>query len=243
MLEYRKLYIDSRFRTSDSVSSSNFKIELPVTLNLPEGCDYHLCDIAIPYTWTSVEDEYNDKLYLVLTGQSPTFPYPKTFTYSKINLDRGNYAAATFATALQAKLGAGIFTVTADTNNNDLTISMISNPVYIGFHFLTDKELADKRFYFSTLAAGISSIIDITGFQYDVNNLQSANYIIKNVTSNKLENTPANPFVVRFLEFHHTRNIYITSPNFGVFDSLAVKGMNLTSMIKKRCLLMSHLAT
>ena len=36
-LKYKKIYIDSKFRSSDSVSSSDFKIELPETMTFQEN--------------------------------------------------------------------------------------------------------------------------------------------------------------------------------------------------------------
>ena len=35
-LQYKKIYIDSKYRTSDSNSSSDFKYELPETLTFSE---------------------------------------------------------------------------------------------------------------------------------------------------------------------------------------------------------------
>ena len=66
MLEYRKIFVDSRFRTSDSVSSSNFRVELPVTFVTPENSIYYVTDVCIPNTWSTVEDNYNDALYLAI---------------------------------------------------------------------------------------------------------------------------------------------------------------------------------
>ena len=36
MLPVKKIYIDSRFKSSDSASDSDFKIDLPETVNMPE---------------------------------------------------------------------------------------------------------------------------------------------------------------------------------------------------------------
>ena len=36
MLPIKKIYIDTRFMSSDSESSSNFKVDLPTTVTLPE---------------------------------------------------------------------------------------------------------------------------------------------------------------------------------------------------------------
>ena len=37
VIPFRKIYIDSRFCTKDSVSSSNVKVELPITAQMPDN--------------------------------------------------------------------------------------------------------------------------------------------------------------------------------------------------------------
>ena len=51
MLPIKKLYIDSRNRTADSVSSSNFKIELDRTIQLPDNTVFFVTDICIPHVF------------------------------------------------------------------------------------------------------------------------------------------------------------------------------------------------
>ena len=61
-LQYKKIYIDSKFRTSDSKSSSNFKRELPETLPFHENTVFYLDDICIPHSWDTVIDNINNKV-------------------------------------------------------------------------------------------------------------------------------------------------------------------------------------
>ena len=63
-LPVKKIYIDIKFKRHDSVSSSNFKIELPYTLKLPDNAIFHVDDVCIPHDWCTVEASVNDKLYL-----------------------------------------------------------------------------------------------------------------------------------------------------------------------------------
>mgnify|MGYP003337679305 CR=1 FL=1 len=49
MLPIKKIYIDSRDRTSDSVSGSNFKIELPYVLQMPENTVFFITDVCLPH--------------------------------------------------------------------------------------------------------------------------------------------------------------------------------------------------
>ncbi len=55
MLPIKKLYIDTRFKAPDSVSDSDFYIDLPQTLTMPEGTGFYLDDISIPVSWHPIE--------------------------------------------------------------------------------------------------------------------------------------------------------------------------------------------
>ena len=48
MLPIKKIYIDSRHRTADSISASNFRYELPSSLQMPDNTVFYICDICIP---------------------------------------------------------------------------------------------------------------------------------------------------------------------------------------------------
>ena len=49
MLPLKKIYIDSRDRTVDSKSASNFKIELPNTVQMPENTVFFVTDVCVPH--------------------------------------------------------------------------------------------------------------------------------------------------------------------------------------------------
>ena len=63
MLPIKKLYIDSRFKSSDSVSDSNFKIDLPQNLLMPAGTGFYIDDICIPVSWYVIDEGRNNHLY------------------------------------------------------------------------------------------------------------------------------------------------------------------------------------
>ena len=52
----KKLYIDTKHRTEDSNSSSDFKITFKETINCPENCRFAICDIAIPHSWRAINN-------------------------------------------------------------------------------------------------------------------------------------------------------------------------------------------
>ena len=66
MLPIKKLYIDSRNKTVDSVSDSNFKFELPQSIHMPHGASFIITDVCIPNVWRTIEKGVNDKIYISL---------------------------------------------------------------------------------------------------------------------------------------------------------------------------------
>ena len=64
MLPIKKIYIDSRHKSNDSVSNTDFKIDLPVNISLPEKTALYISDIAIPVSWYVIENGRHNKLYL-----------------------------------------------------------------------------------------------------------------------------------------------------------------------------------
>jgi hypothetical protein len=67
-LEVKIIYVDSRYRTVDSVSDSDFRIELGRNIFLPERCVYHLENCVIPHSWYNIEVGVNDSMYYTING-------------------------------------------------------------------------------------------------------------------------------------------------------------------------------
>ncbi len=71
-LPIRKIYIDTRFKTKDSISDSEFKYELNQSISLPDNCVCFVDDVIIPNSWYTI-DENNNKLYVrLLDGVTTT---------------------------------------------------------------------------------------------------------------------------------------------------------------------------
>ena len=129
-LPLKKIYIDTRYRTSDSISTSSFKIELPFTVELPDPCSFSLTDISVEHSWYSVEQDINDKMYLQLTNLVGN-------QYKSITLPAKNYTGDTLTTALSTLLNTlGDFIVSYDPNTNTMTIKTI----IAQFRILTDED-------------------------------------------------------------------------------------------------------
>jgi hypothetical protein len=128
-LKIKKAYIDSRYRTNDSTSDTDFKFELKRSIDLPDNCVCYIDDIQIPHTWHSVEP-YNNKLFLEVGGSNIVI----------ISLTPQNHTGITLASDLQAKLQDHFpdrgFTVTHNTNKGTLSINSNGQ-----FRFVSDREL------------------------------------------------------------------------------------------------------
>ena len=72
-LPIKKLFIDSRQRTSDSVSTGDFKVDLPESITLPENTVFFVDDVSIAHAWRTTETGFNDKLYVRMRLTLETF--------------------------------------------------------------------------------------------------------------------------------------------------------------------------
>ena len=224
MLPLKKIYIDSRDRTPDSVSSSNFKITLPYTVHMLENTIFFITDVCIPNVWKTIETDFNDRLYLFYRTPSGSTTVQLTIPreiYTVVQLSSGNYTLATLATEIQTKLINALdatarsftsFVVSADALNTTLTISMTGSSNQVYFKLFTDVEV-------------IASPQSWSGI--DPGNLKSANDIITLVKPMSFNTTMKNGFI----NLNHINNVYITSPNLGSFDTLSTFSNNIIKKV------------
>ena len=63
MLGVKKVYSDTRYKTYDSVSGSDFYVELPRSINIPDKCICDVDDLVLPVSWTMI-DSRNNYVYI-----------------------------------------------------------------------------------------------------------------------------------------------------------------------------------
>ena len=63
-LPLKKLYIDTRFMTDDSKSTSNFKGQLANTLYFPNNTTFVIDDISIEHSWATIERDSAEHVHL-----------------------------------------------------------------------------------------------------------------------------------------------------------------------------------
>jgi hypothetical protein len=227
LLPVKKIYVDSKFRTPDSESGSNFKFNLPFSITLPRECIFMMDDICIPHSWFSVEPGFNDSLYM-------WFDFGSGVSDSHIfTIPQGNYNPAIFAAALQlilntAFLGAGfpLFTVSLDAamGNLSITFSLPAHP-NTKIRILTDDELSTR----------FNNKFDA---RYDIQNPASINDILGNYGTSTVQISTDHTtlegnttYTSGFLTFSPIDTLYISSPNLGTFTTLSPTGSQ--NVIKK----------
>ena len=133
MLPVKKIYIDTKKKTSDSVSNSNFKYEIPETIALPHNTVFFIDDICIPHTWYTIETNVNDRVYIQFADRTLSSSSPAGIC-KIVQLDAGNYNLQTLATEITHKANTAFapattpFYVTPNQNSNTL---FLSGPYYI----------------------------------------------------------------------------------------------------------------
>jgi hypothetical protein len=206
MLPIKKIYVDSKYKTRDSISNANFKILLPTTMYMPDNTVFYIDDVAIPHSWHTVED-FNSKLYLNIIVSA------NGRDQHILELTKQVYNGLTLANEISNKITAIGYDPTVLYNSSTQTISI--SILDYNFQLLTDDEL---------------QTVTWTGATYDTNNLKSANGLIKNTGITSQMYSAENP-MIKYIDLQPIRNIYIKSANLGNFNTLGPKGES--DIIKK----------
>ena len=221
MLPVKKIYVDSKYKTTDSVSDSNFKFQLPQTCYMPDDTKFFISDVCIPHTFNTIND-FNSKLYLRIVyfnGSNAGDRYDYI-----LDLNQKSYIGTTFATMLKSKIQEKLPNITTiqctfNSTTNKLSITINAD---IEFQFLTDKELIQDTIGANNFAWN--------GDAYDKNDLKSANNIISNTQNSNIAHDNTHP-LNNHLNLQPIRNLYLHSPNLGSFQTLGARGEQ--TIIKK----------
>jgi hypothetical protein len=143
-LPIKKLYIDSRHRTPDSVSTSNFKIQLPQPYTFPRNTVFFVTDVCIPHAWRNIEKNMNNKLYWAFMNPAPPGGFPPTWVYRCTAVTPGNYTPADYVSAINDAIHSipqtQYITLTYNTNDNCITVT-VSNSSLIKIKFFSNYDI------------------------------------------------------------------------------------------------------
>jgi hypothetical protein len=253
-LPVKKIYVDSRYRTLDSISSSSFKFPLARNLYFPKNTVFYLEDVCIPHTWYTIEAGFNDQFYfryridglgghgvLLLPGSSGYIvPDYVGWADSIITLTPNVYTAKGLATEIQNKIGP-YFMVSSNPVTNTITItpatvynangSVQVNASNILIVIPTDSDLSNKIGGYWNM----QTVVDVNGNpianpnysannNYDTNNPRSCNEVLNNNGFISPLYTSTVPYISNFLNLSLMNNIYISSPNLGSYSTLGARG-------------------
>ncbi len=223
-LKYKKIYIDSKFRTVDSTSSSDFKYELPETMTFQEDTVFYLDDICIPHSWDTIIQGVNDKLYFKVYREQDGAPTGEFHLIATIA--PGSYIGPDLATEIQTEMNAvalshpvafNLFTCVyvPKTNKIVITIRLDEIEVY-SFRILTQQELKTT---------------DWTGTPFDRNKPNDINEIISNLDNFSVRSFNITPFSTGSLYLQPFNNIYIHATNLGNYNTIGCQ--NERTIVKK----------
>ena len=204
-MDIKKVYIDTRFKTSDSKSDSDFYVELPRALNIPDKCVCYIDDIVIPVSWNTIS-ERNQMLYLAIKIDDVISTVTITF-------DVGNYTGMTFTTAFSTKLNAVLeseslsLAVSYDLMNNKLQMTMSDN----------------RAIVIGTAEVALLGTPDISlPAPHSLNGV-----LMLTETVDLLTGVPFSTY----LDLHTTRNLYLTSSSLAAYNTVSNFGPD--TIIKK----------
>ena len=204
-LPVKKIYVDSRMKTNDSNSDSDFKFELTQSLTLPKNTTCFIDDITIPHSWYNV-DKKNNRLYIYANHGSDS-------TYAILYLNVGNYNGLTLVGELNRvfnTIGSYFLSANFDLNTNRLNIYTGSSDT--SFRIFSDFELND-----------MAKKGGWHGENYTYNNIYSINDLIHNTKKITPGYNRGTSYWSEFINFNGIRNLYLCSPNL---CSLSVLGPN-----------------
>ena len=205
MLPIKKIYIDTRFMSSDSESSSNFKVDLPTTVTLPEDTVFYIDDICIPHSWYTIDEERNNKFYFKIGSTS----YVKT-------VPSGNYSTITLNAILVALMNSVQNTHTANTNIPGNTIGISTSVTSSNQTYIVDAVQYTNALTFEILTDKQAISLNYPQPVQSINN-----YLNNNVPK---INTYASEYVSPYVNLNPIRNLYITSGNFGGYNTMSSSG-------------------
>jgi len=217
-IPFTKIMIDTRYKTKDSVSNSNFKYQLNRTGLMPEGSTFCIDDINIPYSWNTIEPGINDKLYISYRAQIADVPIPRVITITPLR-----YTGTEFADNLTAQLSSmgGIGTYLATYNANSNTITLTSSSMY--FKIWTDDELQTTSIFGSVDTTRLGSVNEILQV-YGIYTGGAGGYAGKGVG-----------YRTGFLNLMHYQDLYLTSANLGNFQTMGARGEHNTEEDHGEC--------
>ena len=200
-LTYKKVYVNSKYRVSDSKSTSDFKIELQNTFEIPENTIMQVHEVAIPNAWYSINTN-NQNLYFRHQILPPATP--QGITYRRIEIPIGNYTAPELATAIQTQLNT-FFDSGGRTNSYSALYDALTNKIIISSNY-------SEVVFIPLTDADVPSVAGSFSNSVDINNLNSTNDVLGFTTPVGDAFTSSAPWTTGFINLLTYPDVYISCP-------------------------------
>jgi len=214
MSDWRRMIIDSRYKTADSVSNADFYVQLPWNCTVPAGSQLFIDGIVLSHSWNTVIEGQNDTLYMKETVPG-YFPH-----WRKLTLTPGDYNAVNLAVHLKALLNTGT-TMAASSWNvvfafGHLTISNSTPQVTAEAKIFSRAEVEATNFGSTVWAGG-------AGAAYEGYHVHDANELIGNMaTQNDIYLN--SPLVCSYIDLQHHKQLFLHAPGLGESSMMTLQG-------------------
>ncbi len=167
---YRKVYIESRHRTSGT--NSDFTFDLPVTVTYGKNVCAIVQDFSCSASWYSIEADVNDRLYF-LERYKTTAGGLILSTLHVVILDEGAYDGHTLAVEIAAKMQAASsqdaisnfqFTAVFVPAKNNILITLTAALVLTHqatFELIADDSLRSMDYWLSSQISGLLTSLPV----------------------------------------------------------------------------------
>ena len=164
MLPIKKIYVDSRYKSGDSVSDTNFYIDLPINLMMPDNTGFYIDDVAVPVSWYVIDEGRNDMFY-----------YKVGNVVLQKKVTPGNYSLVTLNEELVNIMNVGYANFFMSAPNVSKNTVGIVGTTTTTFEILTDKQVRDLGYDSS---ATVNNILrNFTAKVNDNNSLYESGFV------------------------------------------------------------------
>jgi hypothetical protein len=205
MLPVKKIYTDSTYKISDSISDSDFKIDLPQSLLMLHDAIFYADDIMLPHSFYTINAGVNDTMYV--SAELSGVPY----NYA-VSVAEGMYTGSLLKIELQ--------------NGLNMLLAASGNPFALTVEYVYE----EHKINISTSTSGLTFLIK-TDSETGMALPHSLNDILGNKQTPSPTFSTSHAYKSQYLDLQPIKNIYMSSPNLGTFTTIGPLGES--NIIKK----------